>query len=92
MDNVDKKYPLDFSKLTYFLYESYGRSDISDIIEKYGSDKLGLFRMLTETDSLMNAGKLRSRIKRIVAKIENPTSGPLETISSESSSSAEEEF
>ena len=48
--------------------------------------------MLTETHSLMNAGKLRSRIKRIMAKIENPTSGPRETISSKPSSSAEEEF
>ena len=34
LDNVDKKYPLDFSKLTSFLYESYDHSDISDIIEK----------------------------------------------------------
>ena len=65
INNVDKNYPLDFSKPISFLYESYGGSNISDIIENYGSDKLGLVRMLTESRSLMNAGELRSRIRRI---------------------------
>ena len=87
--NNPESFPLNLNQITEFLTNCYGQTNILEIAEKYTQDLTSLKSMLQEINGQLLDKNLKSRISRIMRRLEGTHFNDNRSISS--FSEAEEE-
>lgn len=84
-DPLLKQLPLDYATFIRFLDDTYGKSNISQIIDSYTHEREGLIEMLDQSYPVITQNNLKSCIARLKKKIQNASETFSETDSDASS-------
>ena len=83
LEENSSTYPITFNKLIEFLTEVHGVSNVRDMSYYFTSNTAALIKMLNDTHDLSSDRNMKSRINRIVKRIENPSKTTSESDSSQ---------
>ncbi|KAL7294470.1 hypothetical protein TKK_0009908 [Trichogramma kaykai] len=82
-----EKYPVNIEELSNFLNECFGKSNISEIAQNYSSNPQNLVLMLQDVHENISDRNLRSRINRILKRLNNSSISSSDDDSDESTRS-----
>ena len=84
-------YPLNYEKITEFLFSTYNKSNVQEIAKIFTKNTSALISMLSDIEDLTTNINIQNRIKRLIIRLTNPLNSSLSN-DEESSSAVESDF